>query len=145
MLYLFAPFHTLFQSNAAAFQHQVEAWLKVVPMFLEGTNSLIILDDCAASKDVKERTGELVKLGFSALRRSQRVCADPVALQHCEAFARERGGDRAVLNAVGEDDKGDLRKIRRRAVSRRTETADYKAERAQVLSLGALAAPPVLN
>ena len=114
-------------------------------MFLEGTNSLIILDDCAASKDVKERTGELVKLGFSALRRSQRVCADPVALQHCEAFVRERGGDRAVLNAVGEDDKGDLRRIRRRAVSRRTETADCKAERAQVLSLGALAAPPVLN
>jgi len=33
---------------------------------LEGTNSLIVLDDCAASKDVKGRTGELVKLGFSA-------------------------------------------------------------------------------
>ena len=29
-------------------------------------NPLIVLDDCAASKDVKGRTGELVKLGFSA-------------------------------------------------------------------------------
>ncbi|KAL9953142.1 hypothetical protein ACROYT_G040507 [Oculina patagonica] len=29
-------------------------------------NTLIILDDCAASKDVKERTGELVNLAFSA-------------------------------------------------------------------------------
>ena len=26
----------------------------------------MVLDDCAASKDVKVRTGELVKLGFSA-------------------------------------------------------------------------------
>ena len=32
----------------------------------EGTNTLIVLDDCAAPKDVKGRTGELVKLGFSA-------------------------------------------------------------------------------
>jgi len=26
-------------------QHQVEAWLKLVSMFLEGTNTLIVLDD----------------------------------------------------------------------------------------------------
>ena len=32
----------------------------------EGTNTLIILDDCAASKDVKGHTGELVNLAFSA-------------------------------------------------------------------------------
>ena len=47
-------------------QHQVEWWLKAVSFAFEGTNTLIILDDCAASKDVKGRTGELVKLGFSA-------------------------------------------------------------------------------
>ena len=47
-------------------QHQVEPWLKLVSFAFEGTNTLIILDDCAASKDVKGRTGELVKLGFSA-------------------------------------------------------------------------------
>ena len=41
-------------------QHQVEIWLKLA------TNTPIVLDDCAASKDVKGRTGELVKLGFSA-------------------------------------------------------------------------------
>ena len=29
-------------------------------------NTLIFLDDCAASKDVKGRTGQLVNLGFSA-------------------------------------------------------------------------------
>ena len=47
-------------------QHEVENWLKVASLFFEGTNTLIVLDDCAASKDVKGRTGELVKLGFSA-------------------------------------------------------------------------------
>jgi len=47
-------------------QHEVELWLKLVSFTFEGTNTLIVLDDCAASKDVKGRTGELVKLGFSA-------------------------------------------------------------------------------
>ena len=47
-------------------QHHVESWLKVVSCHFEGTNALIVLDDCASSKDVKGRTGELVKLGFSA-------------------------------------------------------------------------------
>ena len=47
-------------------QHYVEKWLKLVRWLSEGTNTLIILDDCAASKDVKERTGELVNLAFSA-------------------------------------------------------------------------------
>ena len=47
-------------------QHHVEAWLKVASFAFKGTNTLIILDDCAASKDVKGRTGELVELGFSA-------------------------------------------------------------------------------
>jgi len=33
-------------------QHDVERWLKLVRWLSEGTNTLIILDDCAASKDV---------------------------------------------------------------------------------------------
>ena len=47
-------------------QHQVEIFLKLARPAFEGENTLIVLDDCAASKDVKGRTGELVKLGFSA-------------------------------------------------------------------------------
>ena len=31
----------------------------------EGTNTLIILDDCAVSKDVKQKNSELVELAFS--------------------------------------------------------------------------------
>ena len=35
-------------------------------IFFQGTNTLIDLDDCASSKDVKGCTGQLVSLGFSA-------------------------------------------------------------------------------
>ena len=47
-------------------QHEVELWLKLVSFLFEGTKTLIILDDCAATKDVKKRTGQLVNLAFSA-------------------------------------------------------------------------------
>ena len=47
-------------------QDQVEIFLKSASLVFEGANTLIVLDDCAASKDVKGRRGELVKLGFSA-------------------------------------------------------------------------------
>ena len=44
-------------------QHEIESWLKLVSYFFEKSNTLFVLDDCAASKDVK---GQLVNLGFSA-------------------------------------------------------------------------------
>ena len=47
-------------------QHHVEQWLKVFSFSFEGNNTLIILDNCAPSKDVKGRTGEIVNLGFLA-------------------------------------------------------------------------------
>ena len=43
----------------------VETTLCEITHFAKNTNSLVILDDCASSKDVKNRTSELVKLGFS--------------------------------------------------------------------------------
>ena len=50
----------------ACLQHEIEAELRVASYFFAGTNTLFVLDDCAASKDVKGRTGQLVNLGFSA-------------------------------------------------------------------------------
>ena len=47
-------------------QHEIETELRVASFFFEDTNTLLILDDCAASKDVKGRTSQLVHLGFSA-------------------------------------------------------------------------------
>ena len=47
-------------------QDDVEYYLKYVVKFAAGTNSLIVLDDCASGKFVKNRTCELIKLAFSA-------------------------------------------------------------------------------
>ena len=47
-------------------QDEVEKWLKYIVDYVKGSQTLIILDDCASSKSVKRRTSELVKLGFSA-------------------------------------------------------------------------------
>ena len=70
-------------------QHDVERWLKLVRWLSEGTNTLIILDDCAASKDVKGRTGELVNLAFSAWRMSISVWALTQKLSGITASFRE--------------------------------------------------------
>ena len=35
-------------------QHEIDYWLKEASNFFEKTNTLFVLDDCAASKDVKK-------------------------------------------------------------------------------------------
>ena len=47
-------------------QHEIESWLRLASYFFEKTNTLFVLDDCAALKAVKGRTSQLVNLGFSA-------------------------------------------------------------------------------
>ena len=47
-------------------QHEIESWLRLASYFFAKTNTLFVLDDCAASKDVKGRTSQLINLGFSA-------------------------------------------------------------------------------
>ena len=47
-------------------QDSVDDFLKYIVNNFKGTNSLIILDDCAATQVVKNRVSELVKLAFSA-------------------------------------------------------------------------------
>ncbi len=47
-------------------QNSVDDFLKYIMDNFKGTNSLIILDDCASTQSVKNRTSELVNLAFSA-------------------------------------------------------------------------------
>ena len=47
-------------------QDDVDKIVHIVSEVYKGTNTLIILDDCASSNDIKNRTSELVKLAFSA-------------------------------------------------------------------------------
>jgi len=70
-------------------QHDVERWLKLVRWLSESTNTLIILDDCAASKDVKGRTGELVNLAFYARHMGISVWALAQKLTGITASFRE--------------------------------------------------------
>ena len=84
-------------------QHEVEIFLNVVSWLFEGTNTLIILDDCAASKDVKGRTGQLVNLGFSA--RHIGITEDN---QHHTFLPGERRGYRSILYSLGQNHEGDL-------------------------------------
>lgn len=47
-------------------QNQVENWLTIERFCcFEGTNTLIILDDCSVSRDVKGHTSQLFSFGFS--------------------------------------------------------------------------------
>jgi len=59
-------------------QHEVEMWLKLVRWLFEGTNTLIILDDCAASKicERAHRPAGKSRL-FCSTYRHQRLGADP--------------------------------------------------------------------
>ncbi len=47
-------------------QNSVDDFLKYIVDNFKGTNSLIILDNCAATQVIKNRVSELVKLAFSA-------------------------------------------------------------------------------
>ena len=47
-------------------QDDIEHFLKEVVYVAQGTNSCLVLDDCASSQAVKNRTSELIKLAFSA-------------------------------------------------------------------------------
>lgn len=47
-------------------QDQVDFELKQMTLLFKGTKTLFIIDDCASTKDVKNRVSQLVNLGFSA-------------------------------------------------------------------------------
>ncbi len=55
-------YFVVIQSN----QNSVDDFIKYIVDNYKGTNSLIILDDCACTQAVKNRVSELVNLAFSA-------------------------------------------------------------------------------
>ena len=91
-------------------QHEVKSWLKLVGWYFEVANTLIILDDCPASKYVRGCTGQLVHLDrfFCSPCTLQRVDACPKADQHHSFLPRERGGHRSLLHTFGEDHEGHM-------------------------------------
>ena len=92
-------------------QHEVEAYLMLASFHFEKTNTLIILDDCAASKDMKGRTSRLVNLGFSARHSDLSVW---VLTQQITSIAKPF---RAFLHPLEQNNKGHLRRLCWRALS----------------------------
>ena len=64
--YIFDPNLSVVQCN----HDEVNIWLKIITIDSYGDPTLIILDDCAAGQSIKDRTNELVNLGFSARHRT---------------------------------------------------------------------------
>ena len=85
--------------------------MKVVTTAFEGTNTLIVLDDCAASRDVKGRTGKLVELSFSAAFGHFCLGVDTEDNQHNTIVPRKRGGDCSFLHAFSQNDESNFRRL----------------------------------
>ena len=93
-------------------QHEMEAYLFIASFFFEKTNTLIILDDCAALKEVRRRTSQLVNLGFSARHSGLSVW---VLTQQMTSIAKPFKGKcssyRAFLHPLEQNNKGHLRRL----------------------------------
>jgi len=125
-------------------QHHVEKWLKLVRWLFEGANTLIILDDCAASKGVKGRTGELVNLAFSARHMGISVWVLTQKITGITAAFRENVATIVLFytpsakttKAIFDDYAGELSPDE-------YKRSGFKAERAKVLLSCVLASPPL--
>jgi len=124
-------------------QHHLESFLKLSSLVFEGANTLIVLNDCAASKDVNGRTSEFVKLGFSARHANISVW---VLTQQLSSIARPFRENVAAIvlfynpsaktaKAIFEEYAGEL--------SQDPQAADCEAEREKVLSPCFLSSPPI--
>jgi len=107
-------------------QQEVELWLKIASFVFEGANTLIVLDDYAASKDVKGRTSELVKLSFSAHLANLSAW---VLTQQLSSIAKTFHENVAAIVLFYTPS------------ARRPQAADCKAERAPVLPPHVFSAP----
>lgn len=65
--------------------HFSDSLLRFLTFLFEGTNTLFVLDDCAATKDVKGRSNQLVSLAFSAMHLGISVW---VLTQQCTSITK---------------------------------------------------------
>ena len=95
-------------------------------LFFEGTNTLIVLDDYAASKDFKGRTGQLVNLGFSDRDIGISVWVLTQKLTGITAsFRKKRCDYRSFLHPLSQNHKGNIRRLRWRALHGRIQSSDF--------------------
>ena len=106
-------------------QDNVDKMLQIVQVVYKGTNSLIILDDCASSQDVKNRTSELVKLAFSARHFGLSTI---VITQQLNSISKPYRDNVARVVSFYNPDEDDMNVIFRRYLGNSTKT-----ERTQII------------
>ena len=75
-------------------QNQTDDWLNIISYVYERTDTLIILGDCASSRDVTQRSNEIVNLAFSASHKEISVW---VLTQQMTSIAKSFGENTAAL------------------------------------------------
>ena len=65
--------HFLVLMPDASNQAEIEEFLNLFPVLFSGTNTLIILDDCAVSKDLKNCSNKFIELAFSGRHKGLSV------------------------------------------------------------------------
>ena len=65
--------HFLVLMLDASNQAEIEELLNLCAVLFSGTNTLIILDDCAVSKDLKNRSNKFIELAFSGRHKGLSV------------------------------------------------------------------------
>ena len=114
-------------------QDKINDFLKLISFAFEGTNTLIILDDCAASKDVKKKTNELVNLAFSARHKGISVWVLTQQLTSIAKVFRENiaclvlfySPSAKDMKIIFEDYAGDLTKDEKKRFLRELKEVKY--------------------
>ena len=83
--------------------------LKAVSTIFRRTNTLIIVDDCAASQAVKKRVSELVRLAFSARHYNICHCTYTTTVLSCKALQGEHFQASHILQPQSQRYEGDNR------------------------------------
>ena len=65
--------HFLVLMPGASNQAEIEELLNLFAVLFSGTNTLIILDDCSVSKDLKNRSNKFIELAFSGRHKGLSV------------------------------------------------------------------------
>jgi len=89
-------------------ENLIDETLQLIHKTYKGTNSLILLDDCASSKDIKTRTAEIVKLAFSARHDKISVW---VLTQQYSSIAKAFRENIGMLIIFYTPSKNDMKKI----------------------------------
>ena len=106
---------------------EVDNYLETIVKFAKGTNNLIILDDCASTRVMKNRTSKLVKLAFHGRHIGLSTIVNHAATYlYRETLQNERVEGRSLLQCSKGRPQRHLRKLPLRGKGREKNLRDVK-------------------